>query len=135
MSKPLKYLFECHFADGTVISQTPEDVSANTPGKNAFYDVLQRMDEVVLFGLISDDHAYAVDLQTGWFQANHADFAVPNDLPEGEHKFRLVYFRRNFQTVAVGGELPEELSHIVEYHIGWQTTIDGKNYQQTIKVV
>ena len=131
----LKYLFECHLADGTIIRQTPEDVSAHTPGKNAFYDVLQRIDEVVLFGLIAEENAYAVDLRTGWFQANCADFCIPNDLPEGDHKFRLIYFRRNFHTVMMGGELPEELKHIVEYHIGWQTTVDGKNYQQTIKAV
>lgn len=43
----LAYLFECHLKDGTMIQQTPEDVSVIDPAKSAFYDVLQRINDVV----------------------------------------------------------------------------------------
>ncbi len=132
----LAYLFECHFSDGTILQQTEEDLSAVDPTRSAFYDVAQRLDDVEVFGLFNDDHTIVVDLRDGHFEIDGLPFKVvgQDELPEGDHKFRLIYFRRHRHTVAMGEGLPEELAHTIEFHVGWQTTIDGKNYQQTIAV-
>lgn len=128
----LTHLFECHFSDGTVITQSPEDVSSIDPNKSAFYDVLQRIDEVEVFAICSAEHIYVVDLRDGHFEIDGVPFSAHdgNDHPEN-CKFRLIYFRRNWQTVILG---QEGTIHEVQYHIGWQTTVDGKNIQRTIAV-
>lgn len=129
----LTYLFECHFTDGTFIQQTPEDVSKTDPSKSAFYDVLQRNDEVMIFAIVNDDHTYVVDLRDGHFEIDGIPFTV-HDKDELPHdcKFRVVYFRRNVHTITQGYVNMTDSS--VKYHIGWQTTVEGKNYQKTIAI-
>jgi hypothetical protein len=128
----LAYLFECHFADGTVLQQTPEDLSKTEPNKSAFYDVLQRNDEVIVFGIVNDDHTYAVDLRDGHFEIDGVPLYVhgQDELPP-DTKYRVVYFRRVSHMITQGYEIAESA---VKYHIGWQATVDGKNYQKTIAV-
>lgn len=129
----LTHLFECHFADESVLIQSPDDISTIDPTRSAFYDVQQRLDEVIVFGVCSADHTFVVDLRDGHFEIDGVPFDVhgDDDLPEGDHKYRLVYFRRNWQTVNVG---TGEQFHEMHYFVGWQTTINGKNYQRTISV-
>lgn len=130
----LAYLFECHFKDGSILFQTADDVSATMPEKSAFFDVLQRIDDVEVFGIVNDEHTYAVDLRDGHFEIDGVPFKVTGDEElTADCTFRLVYFRRVRQTVSMGYTNME--STTVEYHIGWQTTIDGKNHQKTISVV
>ena len=128
----LTFLFDAVFSDGSFITQNEDDVSLITPGKNCFYDVLQRIDEVVTFELFDHEHSYAVDLRDGHFeidgllfQAHDPDIRFPPDA-----KFRLVYFKRN-RIHHCGGEIT---GIDTVFHVGWQTTIDGKNYKQTISV-
>ena len=127
----LAYLFECHFTDGTVYQQTPEDVSVTGVG-SAFTDVMQRIDEVEVFGIVNDEHTYAVDLVDGHFEIDGVPFNVHAEQLPPDCKYRLIYFRRHRHTITMGYSDMEE--HTVEYHIGWQTTVDGKNYQRTISV-
>ncbi|HEY4359389.1 MAG TPA: hypothetical protein VGN17_00370 [Bryobacteraceae bacterium] len=132
----LKYLFEAHFKDGSVIQQTQGDVSATDPTKSAFYDVLQRQDDLKAFGLFSDEspNTYAVSLETGVFEINGIPFAVQDPsrpVPEDVQK-RIVYFRR--VTRHFTGDLTECAVDML-FHIGFQCTdASGKNHQYTIAV-
>lgn len=127
----LKYLFEAHFSDGTVIRQSPEDVSTTSPGKSAFYDVQQRLGDVVNFVLTDGTNRFLVDLRDGHFESNAIRF-FPLDpetrIPDGT-TFRLIYFRRHKVDFNIGYE---EIGHAVKYYFGWQATIDGRNHKQTI---
>lgn len=127
------FFFEAHFRDGSFIQQKPDDQSLTTPGKNAFFDVLARIDDVLVFGLFSNGYAETVAcvyLQDGHFEINGIPFTTQDprvDLTGA--KLRLIYFKRHHHTVTSGQEI-----HDIEYHIGWQTTINGQNYQQTIAI-
>jgi hypothetical protein len=135
MAFQLSYLFECHFNDGTILQQTQEDVSSTEPTRSAFFDVIQRLNDVQLFGVYNDVHTAVVDLRDGHFEIDGVVFTISGDeLPEGDHELRLIYFRRHRHTLAMG-EIPDELKHETEYHIGWQTTVEGKNYQRTIALL
>jgi hypothetical protein len=132
----LGYLFECHFSDGTMLQQTAEDVSqiaSSEEHKSAFYDVMQRIDDVIVFGIVDPNHTYSVDLRDGHFEIDGLAFTIHDkeDLPP-DAKYRLVYFRRRTEAVTLGYVQAQTSS--VAYHIGWQTTVDGKNYQKTIAV-
>jgi hypothetical protein len=129
----LAYLFECHFVDGTMIQQTPDDISKLDSARSAFYDVSQRIDEVIVFGLVNDDHTYVVDLRDGHFEIDGVPFDISgqDELPAGT-SYRLIYFRRVVHTITQG--FVNMTDSTVKYHIGWQATVDGKNFQQTISV-
>jgi len=130
------FLFECHFTNGDILQQTPEDKSIHTEGKNAFYDVLQRIDEVETFGLFSDDddHTYVVHLPTGHFEIDGVPFSTQDptlaELPE-DAKRKLIFFKRHTHTITAG----VETDHQIDYHLGWQALdSEGKNRQVTISV-
>jgi len=125
-------LFEAHLHSGEVIIQTAEDKSTVAEDKNCFHDVLQRIDEVAFFGLYGDDHTYVVDLRDGHFEIDGLAFNTgdPSVSLPPDTKYRLIYFKRtNLHFVGM-----EQVGADVEYHIGWQTTVDGKNVQTTIGV-
>jgi len=126
----LKYLFGVHYSDGSEFFQTPDDVSATDPIRSAFYDV--DLDRVELFQLEGDGHKYLVDLRDGHFEIDGLPFIAgdPRVQPIGQ-ELRLVYFRRHRESQHSDGTTS---SAPVEYHFGWQFTVDGKNYQQTLAV-
>jgi len=127
----LKYLFDANFSDGSVIRQTPEDVSALDPSKSAFFDVLQRND-LVFFRLRDREHSYSVDLIDGSFYIDTFAFeAQPSGqpIPEGG-KYKLIYWRDHKHIFNAG----EENSHEVAYRFGWEYTVDGKTWTQTLVV-
>lgn len=137
----LRYLFEAQMKDGSVIRQTPEDVSTAEPlTRSAFYDVAQRLDEVVVFGLYNDKNLYVVDLRDGHFEINGVPFsAQPVTAPvinEGG-KFKLVYFRDHQQElVMTNGGSYEAGAHYHQYRMGWEyEDPNGKIYQQTIVII
>ena len=137
----LAYLFECHYNDGTVFQQNPEDISAVDPTRSAFHDVANRIDDVIVFGLFPTDpenlHTYAVDLRTGKFFVDENEIGVQNPtvvIPD-DAKYKLIFYRKHTHTITVGASEFKELGHDIEYHIGWQTTDSkGQNHQQTISV-
>ena len=129
------YLFTCRFKDGSVIQQTQEDVSQEDSTRSAFYDVVQRLDEVELFTITKQDarqHTYTVDLRDGHFEVDGIPFYASEELP-GEAMYRLIYFHRHQHRVVQGQTLTGD-GALIQYYIGWQTTIDGKNFQSTISV-
>jgi hypothetical protein len=127
----LKYLFGVHYKDGSEFFQSPSDVSSTDPKRSAFFDV--RQDEVELFQLRGDPRgqkagrAFVVDLRDGHFEIDGAPFfaAVP---PAGS-TLRLIFFRRHRHHFNIG---MKEIGHEVEYHFGWQTTVEGVNHKQTL---
>lgn len=146
----LAWLFQANFRDGTFIQQTPEDVSALDPGRSAFYDVLQRTDELVSFGLFQPDSPYtvAVDITTGHFEINGFPIMpqpVSGPVIPAGGRFELLYFRDHqqdlVQTVTIGedGE-PVEVKrekgeHRISYRLGWKYTHGTREWVQTIVVV
>lgn len=139
----LKYAFRAHFANGEVYDQPPDDKSRFAFAKSSFYDVQYRQDQLLRFELRdrAGRFAAAVDLIDGHFEyaggAGELELSVTGsvvrrveparpDVPFGP--YRLIYFRRVRQH-QTGSRLITE----VEYHLGWQvTTVDGRNFQQTI---
>jgi len=76
---------------------------------------------------------FTVDLQTGIFNINGEDF---NENPKGvsfaNTKFRPIYHRRVRGGIGMdGGKGYASLAKF--YYIGWQTTVDGNNYQRIIQ--
>ena len=124
------YLFEAHLNDGSIIQQTHDDVSLFDSTKSAFYDVRTRMDKVVVFGLFNDTETWHVDLIDGSFYHNDKRFLLPCPEVTPETTLRLIYYRQHEHSITNG--LPD--SHTIQFIIGWQTTLDGKNYQRTIAV-
>jgi hypothetical protein len=129
---PLKYLFGVEYFDGTQFYQTPEDISTTRQCGSAFTDVRQA--EVRLFQLahVETHDRYLVDLADGHFEVGGLAFFA--QIPPVGAVLRLIYFRRvriHFTT----GDPPQEIAREVEYHFGWQTTYEGKNYQQTLILV
>ena len=131
----LKFLFKAELSDGSIFEQNPEDKSAIDPEKrSAFFDLLEltKTLDIVRFSIYDGVDTYLVDLTDGHFEVNGMKFIARSEqLPEDFPKFRIVFFRQHQHTFNVGYD---ELSHNVTYFIGWQTTINGKNYQQTIGV-
>ena len=131
----LTYFFTCCFNDGSTIQQTPEDTSKIDSTRSAFYDVLQCIDEVETFTLTKQDgrrHTYMVDLRDGHFEIDGVPFFTSaEELPKA--KFRLIYFHRHQHRV-VQGQISTGDEALIQYFIGWQTLIDGKNFQSMISV-
>lgn len=125
----MKYLFKALFKDGSIIEQTPEDKSLTTEGRNAFYDVLQRMGEVRAFALYGDNNEYLVDLEDGHFEVNQVPINLYN---EPVSNLRLVYFIRN----TIITNLSEITAHHKAYNFGWQANdAAGNNVQRLITIV
>ncbi len=125
--------FEADFKDNTTYIQGADDVSIDTEGRNAFYDILQRMDDVVQFHLIKDDNTrYTVDLRDGHFEINgiaftsHDQFYVPGVL-------KLIYFKEMHQNFHAGDSEPYEIK-VNRYFIGWECNKNGKTTKATIAI-
>jgi len=132
-SYPLKYHFHVQFKDGTTYAQSADDSPRISASGSAFTDIKDRLDEITHFSLYQEsDLACLVDLTDGHFEVAGIPIQVqdPSVNFPGDTVYRLIYFRRIVRTRT--GDVDQLDS--VQYHIGWQTTLDGKNYQQTIAV-
>jgi hypothetical protein len=143
----LKYLFTAEYTDGTSFSQTEEDVSSLDPKRNCFYDVLNSNKKIKKFTLkeqtLWNPHTYSVDLLTGEFEIDGNRFMVEGQeqLP-GLGEFRLVYtmrvqkhFNASYSTKSGALIKTEPAGETRRWIIGWQTTINGKNYQSVIGII
>lgn len=136
--EPLKFLFEAVYKDGTIYTQGAEDSSLFVEGKNAFFDIYYQpfkpLEDLVEFRVTGTEtnNTFSVNVQDGSFAVNGLRFEVGEPLPDPKAKRRLIFFKRHFHHFNVG---MEQKGHEIQYHIGWQTTIKGKNYQQTINVM
>jgi hypothetical protein len=127
----LRYLFTAFMRDGSFIEQTQADRSRTTPEKNAYYDVLQRIDDVEQFQLtdIYGRQSVCVDLDTGLFEINDGVFRIGDRLSDNT-KYRLVYFRRRHEFNS------HAIAEPTEYHVGWEAmTPDGRKVRQTINFI
>ena len=133
-TKPLKYLFTATFADGTQIVQSPDDKSELEPERRSqFYDVLKLAEQkqLIAFALKGEGHEYGVDLRDGHFEIDGMSFRMHETEVYG---FRVIFFRQHTHSFNVDAEKNEELSHEIVYQLGWQCTVDGKNYQRIMQI-
>jgi hypothetical protein len=90
-----------------------------------FYEIADG--EVERFEVLTDDGIFGVDLENGCLYHNEKVFRPNNKIG----KLRLVYYRQMHQDI-VEGEAGES---IIDYFVvGWQTTIDNKNFKFGLKV-
>lgn len=127
----LKYLFEAEFQDGSRIMQDHKDTSSQDPKRSQFYDVLEKDKETAItkFAINGDGKYLLVDLADGMFYLNDIPLKCHENLPDPTAPKRLIFYRQHTHQTNWEGV---ELSHEVEYCIGWQTTIKGKNYKETL---
>lgn len=129
----LKYLFSVWYIDGFEFNQTPEDKSLKHKGKSCYTDALEFEKEhgkMIAFALENEDRFIAVDLLSGIFNVDGKDVILGRDTPENG-EFRPIFFREHHHKF---NAQMEEQDHTVTYYLGWQTTIDGKNYQEMMGV-
>lgn len=137
----LHYLFTAHFTDDTSIQQTQEDVSAVSPTGSAFTDVKLALDsgkQLASFTLVEqvegeerEPNSYTVDLLTGQFIINTAPvWLIPEGLEQDPTEFRVIYWRQHSHDINV--MTGQEVAHTIRFVLGWQCTVNEKNYQQTI---
>jgi len=140
MHYDLKYLFRAEFRDGTVYDQHIDDLPQISPVGSSYTDIISRLDDVARFSLRVKyapeiaDNVCLVNLDTGKFTVCGQEITVNTSPapPEGE-ELNLIYFRAvTYTRVDAGSETSESVE--VEYHIGYQFTIDGKQHQRTISV-
>jgi hypothetical protein len=125
----MKYLFKALLNDGSFIEQTQDDKSSTTEGKNAFYDVLQNLNELRAFALYNQETGdeALIDLKEQRFEINNASFFLHE---ESVTNVRLVFFKRNTIDCLTGETLP------VQYFLGFQANNEaGQNVQFTIRLV
>lgn len=132
----LKYLFVAEFADGTRIVQTPKDKSKIDPLKSEFYDVMEyeKKSKLIRFSLghTERDTFARVDLVDGHFELNDQKFDLHFNLPSKEPQFRIVYYRIRREQLQIKDGKQTPISIDPSYMLGWQLTIDDKNYQEVI---
>ncbi len=129
----MKYLFEAHFKDGSIIVQDEKDQSIFDSNRSAYYDVsVKGVENIAFFGLASPDHTYVVDLVDGHFEVDGVAFnMMPSELawmiPGGT--FNLIYWRDHQHTYGQG----QETEHKMQWRFGWRY-IDptGRGYNQTM---
>lgn len=137
MNIPNTFHFVATFADGSQIFQNEEDVSPISPGKNCYYDVLDRasVDQLVSFVITDGTRVFGVDLRDGHFEVNGLPFFQHRpDLPAQKYKnFELIYSRTPKHEIDAGTLEPLR-SMIAAYTIGWKTTHDGEFVEKTFTV-
>ena len=125
----LKYIFQVTYKDGSVYQANQEDISVSDPARSCFYDV--KIDEVKSFFIFNDEHTYSVNLEDGHFEVDGVPFFM-HDLNTNLTGFKLVFFRRH--THDFNAQDGTEMRHEIVYHMGWECSINGKNYTQVMKV-
>lgn len=129
----LKYLFTATYKDGRIYQQNAEDVSVTEPEKRScFFDIANHIEKLSFFTLKGEGHEYSVDLIDGHFEADGVKKIIHTE--EFLKDFRLIYYRQHKHTFEVGQKSQKETSHTMVYHMGWQCTIGGKNYQKIIEI-
>jgi hypothetical protein len=126
----LKYLFTAEYDDKTIFQQTQDDISKINPEKSAFYDIDHSRLKYFELKDVTQDYYAGVDLTDGSFWINGITFSLHEDLPIKD--LRLIYFRRNKLHFNIGYELMDKQT---TYLLGWQCTIDNKNYKRYIELI
>jgi len=98
--------------------------------EHLFKEVLDVLDDVEVLTLSWDKKYAEVNFKNGHFNINGEDISF-KDISDREEKYRPIYFKRVKQSLTTVGMKPSEN---IKYHIGYQITIDGKNYQRILKI-
>lgn len=125
---PLKYLFVAHYADGSALNQTAEDVSRHDSKRSAFSDVDHS--KLERFSLFGSEAIVTVDLRDGGFMLNEGCFRLHN-VPLKQ--IELVYHRRHTHTF--DAERKAEIAHSVVFVVGWRAVDpEGNVIERTIEL-
>lgn len=132
----LKYLFCAEFDDGHLYYQSQDDKARIAKEGSCFTDILETQKEKKLtkFWLVNDKVNFSVNLLTGKFYLNGIELTVEGDkpVPISNPDYRLIFYRQHQHDF--NPESQEETAHKVTYFIGWQTTVDEKNYQSVVGI-
>lgn len=153
MTVPLKYRFGCRFVDGSTYTAPDDDCHPVLPGRNAFYELLQKdrdgnpikgpegdwllpRPDIVEFWVEGSGVLCKVNLRTGRFKLQGAEFLDPGLLtpPPGAQLY-LVWFRRHrvHQNAGLNGQgAGPTWESPIEYHLGWRCYVDGRKHEQTV---
>jgi hypothetical protein len=118
----MSYNWTAIYNDNTELNQYKKD------GSEVLFKEIEQ-DKLIAFRIDNEQGRHViVDLKIGMFVVNGNIFAIPN-LSNKEEKYRLIYFRRVTQNIGTSGS---GKSKLVRPHIGFQVTIDNKNYKAII---
>ena len=122
----LKYLFSVEYKDGSRFNQNKEDISSQDEKRSAFFDVCQ--EEVVRFnlhggGFLVKDK-FTVDLTDGHFEVMGVPFFM-HDRALPLKDFKLIFHRKHTHQFNMAGDKPKELSHEIDFCIGWKAVDEG----------
>jgi hypothetical protein len=112
----LRYLFRAEFADGYVIEQTSEDISALPEGGSAFRDVERYESPLKTFSLIGQGNTWMLDLHDRVFYLNGNAFAISN--PEQWLTDLKIVYKRRRKEAKTG--IIEQPSQILFYMMGYE---------------
>ena len=128
----LKYLFIVEYKDGTIYEQNLHDLPVIKTTGSSFSDV--RIEDVKRFYLVGAENAFCVDLSDGHFEVNKIPFFM-HDQGIGLKDFRLIFYRQHTHNVNIGMNSFKELSHEINYCIGWQTNDEkGNNIKRIMEI-
>ena len=121
----LDFIFIAELFNGTIYKQTPADISLTTPGRSAYYDIKDT--KIKRFSLVGKGHIFTIDLETGNLEVDGNKIYTKR--PPERSELRLIYYRQVQQHMQVGIEQDKMLTPTMRYYIGWQTTVNDKNYK------
>lgn len=137
----LDFLFRALLSDGTVFEQTPDDQDSADPKRSKFTELLRvsEQNQIQTFWLEGRGRKYLVDLRDGHFEVNYSPFSIHKE--DYLKDFRIIYYRSVAVRVNVTYDKStgkmikrEPAGHDIVYCMGWQCTVNGKNYQHIIHV-
>ena len=98
--------------------------------EHLFKEVLDVINELEVLTLSWDKKYASVNFKNGHFNINGEDISF-KDISDRKERYRPIYFKRVRQVISTGTSNPNEN---IKYHIGYQITINDKNYQRILKV-
>jgi len=98
--------------------------------EHLFKEVLDVLNDVEILTLSWDKKYASVNFKNGHFNINGEDISF-KDISDRKERYRPIYFKRVRQVISTGTSNPNEN---IKYHIGYQITINDKNYQRILKV-
>jgi len=118
------YIWKAIYENGGELNQYKD-------GKEILFREIEQ-DKLIAFRLDNEQGRHIiVDLKIGMFVVNGSIFAIPK-LSNLKEDYRLIYFRRVTKDIGTAGNIK---STTTEPHIGFQTTIDGKNHKVMVSIM
>jgi hypothetical protein len=121
----LDYLFIAETLNGNIIKQDPTDKPKFSSWGSAFTDVVK--EHLKRFSLVGKGHIFTIDLQDGHFEVDGRKLYSPKEILPGA-QLKLIYYRTISRNMRMGVD-GKPLLPTVKYVIGWQYSLNGKNYK------